>query len=307
MILTLTLNPSVDKVLEIPDFRVDAVNHIRDTRTTPGGKGVNVGMLLGAMGREVTAMGITADGPGRFVERQLQDQGVTTAFTRVEGKTRTNHFLIDGERNTLTAIRGPGPDVTSSDLARLRRSFEGMLAYADMVVMAGSLPPGVAPGFYAELTRIAHERGVRVVANMREANLDPVLSLRPFFAAPDLRSVDRYGEIALDTREGRLAALDGVAHHAELAMLSAGGEVLLAQDDERFELLAPACDLKGRIRLDDALIAGVVDAVLDGRGLEDAAREGMAAALAVAGAVGGLAVSREDVECELDQVEVRRV
>lgn len=87
MILTVTLNPSVDKIVEIPRLR-RGLNTMNDIATLPGGKGVNVGMMLRALGHEVVAIGIAGNGPGRMVQNALRDAEIATSFTLVEGKTR---------------------------------------------------------------------------------------------------------------------------------------------------------------------------------------------------------------------------
>lgn len=306
MILTVTLNPSVDKVLEIPGLSPGGLNRIGDTLTQPGGKGVNIAFMLRALCHDITAMGFAGDGPGRFIQNSLRDAGITTAFTLLPGKTRTNYALLDPDAGVLTELRSSGPQVSPSDIAILRGAFERMLGLADMVVIAGSLPPGVDPTFVAELTRLAASRGVRVAINTREETMSAALSARPYLAEPDLRDATTYGEFDLTRRDGRLALAHHIADSAEIAVVNAEQEVLYVSGDEWFSVKVPACGLLGKIRLDDALIAGVVDATTNGEALEDIAREGVAAALAAAGAPNGQFTSRDDIQSCIDRVEVVR-
>ncbi len=304
VILTVTLNPSVDKVLEVPGLALATLNRAKDTTTQPGGKGVNIAFMLRALNHEITAMGFAGDGPGRFIQNSLRDAGITTAFTLLPGKTRTNYVLVDPAAGSLTELRSPGPDVTESDIAVLRTTFERMLGLVDMVVIAGSLPPGVDPGFCAELASLAAAHGVKVALNAREEVMNVALDARPFLAEPDLRDLDTYGGYDLTTGEGRLALATHVAQSANIAVINAGHEVLCVSGEHVALVKVPACGLLGRIRLDDALLAGVIDATTRGDSLEDIAREGVAAALAAATSPNGQFTSREDIQTCLDRVEV---
>lgn len=304
MILTVTLNPSVDKIVEIPGFTIGAMNTITNTTTQPGGKGVNVGMMLRALGHEVVAIGIAGDGPGRMVQNALRDSGITTSFTLVEGKTRTNTAIIDPRAGTITHLRQQGPEVTPDDLEELRGTYTRLLGNADMVVIAGSLPPGAEPSFTAELVRLAVHKGVRVTANVREPLMSSLLPARPYLAEPDLRNVSSFAGHDMTDHAGRVALVREIAGHAELAVVNAGDEALIVSGDEAHMISLPTCDLRGQIRLDDALIAGMIDASLSGGTLAEIGREGVAGALAAASSPTGQFAERSDVTECLARVEV---
>ncbi|GAB4291146.1 MAG: 1-phosphofructokinase family hexose kinase [Coriobacteriia bacterium] len=304
MILTVTLNPSVDKVFEVPSFGLGRFNQVESIETQPGGKGVNVGLMLRALGHEVVAMGFAGDGPGRFVQNALRDAGITTAFTVVNGKTRTNYAIIDPDAGTLTQVHQTGPEISPDDLAAFRTTYERLLGTAEHVVIAGSLPPGVEPTFCAELVRLATARDVRVTLNAREPIMAASLPARPFLAEPDLRNRESYDGFDLTDHDERLALARTLAESAGSAVVNAEHEVLLVSADEAYAISVPTCGLRGRIRLDDALIAGMVDAMIAGGALAEIGREGVAGALAAAGSPTGQFTSRADVEGCLARVEV---
>lgn len=304
MILTVTPNPSVDKVFKVRGFAPGSLNRIEDTFTQPGGKGVNIAFMLRALGHEITATGFVGDGPGRFIQHSLRDAGITTAFAHLNDKTRTNYALFDTEAGTLTQLRSTGPHVNLSDIATLRSTYERLLGQADMVVIAGSLPPGLEPSVCAELVRIATSRGVRVALNVREDTLTASLPARPFLAEPDLRDLTNYGTYDVTEREGRVGLARHLAQSAQIAVVNAEGEMLCTSGDEGLTIRIPTCRLLGGIRLDDALMAGIIDAAINGGTLEEIAREGVAAALAAAASPSGQFASREELTECLDRVEV---
>ena len=304
MILTVTLNPSVDKIVEIPGFSAGGLNTMTDIATLPGGKGVNVGMMLRALGHDVVAIGFAGNGPGRMVQNALRDSGITTSFTLLEGKTRTNTAIIDPDAGSITELRQRGPEVTPYDLESLRKTYERLLGSADMVLIAGSLPPGAEPSFCAELVRLAVHRGVKVTVNCREPIMRAVLPAKPYLAEPDLRTLRTYGDHDVSEHAGRVALTREIADSAELAVVNAGDEVLLVSGEHGHMISVPACELRGRIRLDDALVAGMIDATLNGGDLAEIGREGVAGALAAASSPNGQFAKRGDLEGCLSRVEV---
>ena len=305
MILTVTLNPSVDKILEVPDFHAGKLNTIDEVSTQPGGKGVNVAIMLRSLGHDVVAAGFAGSGPGRMVQNSLRDLGITTAFTLVEEKTRTNYIILDKNAGVITQIRQDGPQITPYDLEQFRRTYERLITTADIVLIAGSLPPGAEPSFCAELVRLATHRNIRVALNIREPIMAASMPAGPFLAEPDLRNVDSYGPYDLTDHDQRVALVREIGQDASIAVVHAGGEALLVAENEAYSISIPACGLLGRIRLDDALTAGMIDAVMSGGAIADVGREGVAGALAAAASPTGRFASRDDIDACTSQVEVK--
>lgn len=108
MIYTVTLNPALDKTVEIPGMALDTVNRVTSMRTDPGGKGINVSKVIAKLGGESCAVGILGGESGRTLLAALEREGLRTHFRFVEGQTRTNLKIIDRALHTNTDINEPG-------------------------------------------------------------------------------------------------------------------------------------------------------------------------------------------------------
>ena len=115
MIYTVTLNPALDKTVEIPGMALDTVNRVTSMRTDPGGKGINVSKVIAKLGGESCAVGILGGESGRTLLAALEREGLRTHFRFVEGQTRTNLKIIDRALHTNTDINEPGLTVSPAD------------------------------------------------------------------------------------------------------------------------------------------------------------------------------------------------
>ena len=148
MIYTVTLNPALDKTVEIPGMALDTVNRITEMRTDPGGKGINVSKVIAKLGGDSRAVGILGGESGRTLEKLLENENFTTQFRFVEGQTRTNIKIIDRVGHTNTDINEPGLTVTDADLDALLNDLLAEVHAGDIVVLAGSLPKGAPQDTY---------------------------------------------------------------------------------------------------------------------------------------------------------------
>ena len=160
MIYTVTLNPALDKTVEIPGIALDTVNRITEMRTDPGGKGINVSKVIAKLGGESRAVGILGGESGRTLEKLLENENFTTQFRFVEGQTRTNIKIIDRVGHTNTDINEPGLTVTNVDLDALLNDLLAEVHAGDIVVLAGSLPKGALQDTYRVWTSACKKAGV---------------------------------------------------------------------------------------------------------------------------------------------------
>ncbi|WP_433472501.1 1-phosphofructokinase family hexose kinase [Spirillospora sp. CA-142024] len=217
MILTVTPNAALDDTYEVPDARFGEVNRVAAVHRRPGGKGVNVARVLHGLGHEVVATGLAGGAAGRQIEEGLAALGVPAAFSPVAGESRRTVTIVGAE---VTMFCEPGPTVTAAEWAAFLARYETLARDAAVVVLSGSLPPGVPPDAYARLARLAPGP---VILDADGEPLRLGLAGRPAVVKPnagELARVSGTGDTAAGIRMLRAAGARTV-----VASLGAGGVV----------------------------------------------------------------------------------
>ena len=185
MIYTVTMNPALDKTVEIPSLRVDGVNRIVSMRADPGGKGINVSKVIRKLGSGSVALGILGGDTGRRILRELEALGIETCFHFVEGETRTNMKIIDPVGHTNTDINEPGLRVSEEILNGLLVELLGRIVRDDIVVISGSLPAGAPNDTYYLWTKACRDRGAKVFLDADGELLCQGIKASPYLIKPN--------------------------------------------------------------------------------------------------------------------------
>jgi 1-phosphofructokinase/tagatose 6-phosphate kinase len=163
VILTVTLNAAIDRTVAVPNFHLGYRHRAVEARTMAGGKGVNIARALRLLGRPVIATGLAGGATGTRLLDELREESVLTAFTRIDGESRTNLAVIDPTTGEQTEINERGPEVGAVDLERFAERLVYLARGARICVIAGSVPPGAPEDAYAGLITRLRELGVLTV------------------------------------------------------------------------------------------------------------------------------------------------
>ncbi len=208
MIYTVTLNPALDKTVEIPSFTIDSVNRITAMRTDPGGKGINVSKVIGKLGGTSTATGILGGTTGQAIMSALEDMGLETFFCFADGETRTNLKVVDKTKHTNTDINEPGLTVTEELLNTLLKELLAKLKKDDIVVLSGSLPIGAPKNTYGTWVKCCREAGAKTILDADGELLMEGLKESPYLIKPNHHELSRLFDTTLETpQELKKAAL----------------------------------------------------------------------------------------------------
>lgn len=282
MIYTVTLNPALDKTALVENLCLDAVNRIKDLRTDPGGKGINVSKLLAAWGIPGTALALLGGGTGTRIAQELMRQGIPVWSEKTAGETRTNLKLIDPVRGTHTDINEPGPSVDADMLHRLFLRLTDAIKPGDIVVLSGGLPAGASVETYRVWTERVQRAGARVFLDADGPALAEGVRAAPYLVKPNdaelsrLVGRDLHG-LADVARAGQTLLAAGVKR----VVVSMGGQgaVFLTTDSALYApaLLVPVGSTVGA---GDSMVAALAAALAQDLDEEHTIRLAMAAGAA---------------------------
>jgi 1-phosphofructokinase len=265
MIITLTLNPSLDRTIEVARLNRGAMVRASATRLDPGGKGVNVSRALAAHGIATCAV-VPVGGPeGSQLTTLLEIEGIDVCSVPVTGHTRSNVSLVEPD-GTVTKVNEPGGTLVEDDLERIVAATLAAAVGADWVVASGSLPPGVPDTFYGRLgTRLAG-LGVRFAVDTSGPALAGALKCLPALVKPNREELAESVGFRIDTLGDVVRAAEtmrSAGAQAVLASLGADGAVLVNGDGVRYGE-SPVDNGRSAVGAGDAMLAGCLAAGVTG-------------------------------------------
>lgn len=281
MIYTLTLNPSIDYIVEVDDLQLGGLNRMKRDLKHPGGKGINVSRVLKRLGADTTAMGFLGGFTGDFIEAALQKEGIPADFVRIRGgETRINIKLKHGEE---TEINGGGPPITAEEANALVEKLS-ILREGDLVILAGSLPSTLPGDFYEQLIRMCQKQGAEFVIDTTGEPLRRALAYHPLLVKPNHHELAELFGVVIETREQLIAygrkLLEEGAQHVLISM--AGEGALLISGDEVYHANVPPGKVRNSVGAGDSMIAGFTGMLALGGDLMEAFRAGVASGSATA-------------------------
>lgn len=301
MIYTVTLNPSLDYFVTVEDFRLGMTNRTSREQMMPGGKGLNVSMVLKNLGIENTALGFTAGFVGREIVRSLEAMGIYAELIGLkEGNSRINVKIQNIEG---TEINGIGPDIPKSYLDQLMLRIANMVD-GDYLVLAGSIPSSVPDTIYRDMMRLVEERRIRVVVDATGALLKQVLPYRPFLVKPNNHELGALFGVELHSKAevipyARKLQEEGARN--VLVSMAGQGAVLAAEDGSVYEMEAPKGRLKNGVGAGDSMVAGFLAGWMETEQYEKAFRMGVCTGSA--SAFSENLATKAEVEALLEQFE----
>lgn len=303
MIHTVTVNPALDLTYRVPGLAFDDTVRAREVLRAPGGKGVNVSRVATRLGHPTVAMGFVGGRAGDEIEDQLRDEGVRTWFARHDAPTRTNAIVQD-DAGRQVRISGPGPRVDEAQVNALLDSLFELRA-PDVLVLSGSLLPGVPTDLYARVARRAAADGVATVVDA-DAELEAALAAGVAWIKPNAYELGRLtSRDVTDVPSARAAADVARAKGADVVVTSLGRQgALWSSAEGHWHATAPEVEVDSALGAGDALLAGVASARADGATPADALALGVACGTATAMTPGTDLCRREDVDALRPRVRV---
>ncbi|MCF4128995.1 1-phosphofructokinase [Methylobacterium sp. SyP6R] len=306
-VLTLTLNPAIDRTVTLDRLTPGEVHRARAVRDDAGGKGINVASCLADWGVPVTAAGVLGAGNAAAFEALFAAKGIEDRCVGVAGETRINLKLVDPAGTTDVNL--PGLTLDPATLRAVRAVLAEAAGPDTLAVLAGSLPAGAETGLYAELTAELKARGARVLLDASGPPLAAALAAGtlPDGVKPNRHELEEWAGRPLPTLADVVEAARGLVRRGiPLVAVSLGAEgAVFVREREALHALAPAIEVASTVGAGDALVAGLVAGLVADLSLADTARLALAFAAGKLTRAGAHLPGREAVEAIARAIEVR--
>lgn len=301
-ITTVTLNPSIDEAVTIDAFTLGKANRCKLEALDPGGKGLNVSRVIHRLGRATTALGFVGGVTGDMIREKLDAEGVAHALDQVDELTRLNVMIYERSTGRRSRLYLPGAAVTPDKLLALRNRLDDVPAGA-IIVLGGSVPPGLPSTIYRNFVTRLQERDVRCIVDTSGAALANVLSARPALIKPNVEEAAEVLGYDLPTDRDIVAAARELQRRgAQSVVISQGaaGAIGVCGSDA-WKAVPPQVESRSTVGSGDSMVAGLAVAMNEGRPFAEGLILGTAAGAATAATPGTQLCSAADVETMLPQ------
>ncbi len=282
MIFTVTFNPSLDYIVRVDEMRLGTINRTNYEQLLPGGKGINVSIVLGNLGHPSRALGFSAGVTGVALEKLLADAGVDADLVHVkEGFTRINAKVKAVEE---TEINGQGPRIAPEDVDALFSKLD-VLGQDDTLVISGSVPNTLPSDMYEQVMERLAGRGVRIVVDAERDLLTRVLPYRPFLVKPNNHELGDIFGVTLKTRDEVVPyarRMQEMGAQNVLVSMAGEGGVLVAADGQVYQSPAAQGTVVNSVGAGDSCVAGFLAGLMETGSYQTAFRMGLAAGSASA-------------------------
>jgi 1-phosphofructokinase len=303
MIHTLTLNPSVDYIVELDEMLVGGLNRMKNDTKFPGGKGINVSRVLKRMDVESKALGFAGGFTGEYIVSCLKKENIQTDFVQVAGDTRIN---VKIKTKSETEVNAKGPAISGRNFEDLKNKIRS-LSEEDLLVLAGSIPSTLPETTYEEMVKICSENGAAFVVDAEGELLKKVLPYKPFLIKPNHHELGEIFNRDFTSAEEVIPfgqKLVEMGAQNVIVSLAGKGAVLISADAAYISSV-PNGKVKSSVGAGDSMVAGFLAAYEETQNIEKAFQYSVASGSATAFSLG--LCTKEKAEELLSQVSIEKV
>ncbi len=281
MVLTVTLNPTIDRVYFIDSFKTGKLHRVNKVSRSAGGKGINVARVANILGSKTAATGFVGGYTGEFIKSETLKLGIENLFTQISGETRTSVNITDSD-GLSSEILEEGPEISAEEKNSFTKLFSSIINDYDIVCASGSLPKGLSPDIYKEIVSIAKEKGKKIIVDTSGKALEEILEAAPYMVKPNGEEISEQMKKDILTDEDIKEALNFLKEKGvKVPFISLGKDGAAALIDECcYKFIVPEVKVVNTVGSGDSTVAGVCAGLDMGLSLEKAIRLGMASGIA---------------------------
>lgn len=307
MIYTITLDPVLERTLDVEEFVYDDVNPIVSEQRKAGGKGIDVSRVVKELGGYSVALGFVGGYNGREVEGRVVNEGVVCDFTQTSGETRTD-IVINQRKKTMQTLLSAAMSPLNPIEATALYSRVKDIPPDSYVVMVGPIPEGLNQTFWAQLITVLKDKGVKVMLDADNESLKRGVEAGPFLIKPNIHELSRLVDKNVREIDEIIEQTEHLLEHTEYIVVSLGarGAVGISKK-ERIHVVPPKVNVKSSLGAGDALIAGLVFAFNEGADFSAALELGVSCGTASTLNSGYASCSREDIYEIRKQISMKNI
>ena len=293
MIYTITFNPALDYVIKVQEFKTGKINKSKEEYIFPGGKGINVSIVLKTLEQETTAIGFIAGFVGKEIEKQVQKYGIKTDFIEIKNNnSRINIKILEESKenknngnikNQETSINARGPYIDKKYFELLYKKLE-IIKNEDILILSGSVPSGISDSIYEEICQKLKNRNIKIVVDSTGDLLLKTLKYKPYLIKPNQQELEEIFGIKISTQDEALEYAEQLQKKgAQNVIVSMGidGAVLLDENGYSYKMKAlNTKDAINTVGAGDSMVAGFLAGHEMFNNYEKALQMGVAAATA---------------------------
>lgn len=308
-ILTVTLNPAVDKTAKVRNFSLAKEFRTKDIYLSAGGKGINVSQVLKKLEIKTKATGFQGGMAGGFIIDQLNKEGIRNDFIKVDGETRTSLTVLDPETKKITRILELGPQISPAEFRRFKKKFAVLLNQSCCAVFSGRNAFGLPDSAYAQLIKMAKKKRVITVLDTSGPALKEGLKAKPFLIKPNEEETKEVLNIDVQSIQDVKRSIEHFHRWGiPLVIISRGAKgAVFSNGREQWMAVPPRIKFQNPVGCGDALIAGFLAAFLRGRDLKGWAQEAIAVSAANALSINPGSIRKGDVRKIRARVTIRAI
>jgi len=309
MIITITLNPAIDKTAAIDSFVVGGLNRLAATRSDAGGKGINVSRTIHALGLDSVATGFLGRANDALFKDCFAANGITDRFVMVEGSTRTNIKLVEPD-GRLTEINEPGPRIGSDAIDALWKVIDGYAGDGALFVLSGSLPQGIGTDVYGRIIDRVRVKGAKVILDADGPAFAQAITHGPTVVKPNDHEIAGFFGCSHQPDGTELVAMGRrlLAFGPQLACISRGDNgALMLQGNRAWSCAALHVPVRSTVGAGDAMVAALACAFEQDLDAPEAFRLAMATAAGAVGTEGTQPPARQTVERLMHDVDIHEL
>lgn len=282
MIYTVTFNPSLDYIVSVRNFEEGSVNRVSDEMILPGGKGINVSIVLNNLEMESHLLGFIAGFTGKEIERMVSDDGCISEFIKVDNGFSRINVKMRSEKES--EINGIGPAISNSEMTQLLDKLD-KLKEGDVLVLAGSIPASIPDTIYYDIMKMLSDRKIMIVVDATKDLLLNVLPLHPFLIKPNKQELAEMMNLENLSKEDIVKnAFELQKRGARNVLVSMAGEgaILVTEDGNVYSSAAHKGNVVNSVGAGDSMVAGFIYGYLKNKDYKEAFETGLCAGSASA-------------------------